>query len=247
VSQASFEILPAIDLRGGRVVRLVEGDFSRETSYGDDPIDLAVRFALAGARTLHVVDLDGAREGRPLQLGVAARLIGALDGAAAVEVAGGMRTCDAVAAALDAGAARIVLGTAALNDPRFVADLVAARGAARIVAALDVRAGKAVGEAWRDGAPWLDAHDALRRLADAGVRTFEVTAIDRDGTLRGPDVDLLDSLVRLERGAVIASGGIRSIDDLRSVRDAGCSGAIIGRALYDGTLDLNDAIGALVP
>jgi phosphoribosylformimino-5-aminoimidazole carboxamide ribotide isomerase len=236
-------VLPAIDLRGGRVVRLIEGDFERETDYGDDPVGVGRAFAMAGARMLHVVDLDGAREGRPTQLAAIAGMAADLGGAR-LEVAGGLRTEDDVAAAFVAGAHRIVIGTRALDDPVFSAVLVGRYGADRVVVALDVRGGVAVGEGWRRGAPGKVVEDAMRTLADAGIELFEVTAIDRDGRLEGPDLRLLGSLVALHRGQVIASGGIRSLDDLRAVRDAGCSGAIVGRALYEGTVDLREAVAA---
>ena len=139
----------------------------------------------------------------------------------------------------------MVVGTAALGRPGFAAELARTFGPGRVVVALDVRDGLAVGEGWRAGAPGVPVGPALVRLADEGVTVFEVTAIDRDGGLRGPDLALLEGLVRLERGRIIASGGIRSIDDLLAVRTLGCTGAIVGRALYDGSLDLRAAIAAL--
>jgi phosphoribosylformimino-5-aminoimidazole carboxamide ribotide isomerase len=238
----SFEVLPAIDLRGGRVVRLVEGDFERETDYGDDPVGVARAFATAGARTLHIVDLDGAREGKPAQLDTIAAVAAGVEDVR-IEAAGGLRTDDDAAAAFAAGADRIVLGTKAIDEPAFVAALVSRYGADRVVVALDVRAGVAVGDGWRSGAPGIHVDVAMRRLAGAGVKTFEVTAIDRDGRLEGPDVALLGRVVALGHGEVIASGGIRSLGDLRAVRDLGCSGAIVGRALYEGKMNLSDVVG----
>jgi phosphoribosylformimino-5-aminoimidazole carboxamide ribotide isomerase len=226
----------------GRVVRLVEGDFERATDYGDDPVAVARQFASAGARTLHVVDLDGAREGSPLQLD-AVTAIAAAD-VARIEVAGGLRFAADVAAAFASGADRVVVGTRAVGDPSFAAELVARHGATRIVVALDVRDGLAVGHGWRRGAPGVGADDALQGLADAGIVTFEVTAIDRDGRLEGPDLVLLRRLVALAQGEIVASGGIASVDDLRAVRDLGCTGGIVGRALYEGRLDLAEAIAA---
>jgi phosphoribosylformimino-5-aminoimidazole carboxamide ribotide isomerase len=234
-------VLPAIDLRAGRVVRLLEGDFERETDYGDDPVGVARAFVAAGARMLHVVDLDGARAGTPGQLETIARMAAALDGAQ-IEVAGGLRTEDDVAAAFVAGAHRVVIGTRALDDPGFAARLVARYGPNRVVVALDVRNGLAVGQGWRSAAPGIDVDDGMRTLADAGVELFEVTAIDRDGRLEGPDLGLLRSMVALQRGEVIASGGVRSLADLRAIRDLGCSGAIVGRALYEGRVDLAEAV-----
>jgi phosphoribosylformimino-5-aminoimidazole carboxamide ribotide isomerase len=240
---SGFEILPAIDLRGGRVVRLEQGDFARETAFADDPVAVARDFVDRGTRWLHVVDLDGARSGRPAQVDVIARIVAAVGGCAQVEVAGGLRDEAAVSQALASGAARAVVATAALADPTFAARLVDAHGADRIVVALDVRDGLAVGAGWRDGAPGRRVDDALADLAARGVSTFEVTAIDRDGLLSGPDLELLGSLVHAGRGAIIASGGIASIDDLLATRAIGCRGAIIGRAIYDGTLDTGSALG----
>ena len=241
---SGFDILPAIDLRGGRVVRLQQGDFARETSFSDDPVAVAREFVDAGARWLHVVDLDGARTGEPSHTAVIREIVAAVGDRAAVEVAGGFRTEASVAAVVAAGAARAVVGTAALRDPAFVGRLVATHGADRIAVALDVRGGSALGDGWRDGATGVPASDALRALADQGVTTFEATAIDRDGLLQGPDLELLARLVAIGRGRVIASGGITSVEDIRAVRAAGGAGAIVGRALYEGRIDLASALGA---
>jgi phosphoribosylformimino-5-aminoimidazole carboxamide ribotide isomerase len=237
-----FDVIPAIDLRGGRVVRLRRGDFDQETSYGGDPASVATAFATAGARWIHVVDLDGAREGRPVNKDLIRAIVAATAGRAAVEVAGGLRTPDAVARAFAAGAARIVVGTAALRDPAFAGGLVASYGPERVVAAIDVRDGRTVGEGWRVGAEGPNAGAALATLADAGVKIFEVTAISRDGLLGGPDIELLTAVLALDRGGVIASGGVASLPDLRAVAKLGCDGAIVGRALYEGRLDLREAI-----
>jgi phosphoribosylformimino-5-aminoimidazole carboxamide ribotide isomerase len=242
---SAFELLPAIDIRGGRVVRLVEGDFGRETAYSDDPVGVARAFADQGASWIHIVDLDGARAGEPVQAATIRAILEAVDGRAQCQVAGGLRSDAAVAEALEAGAARVVVGTAAIREPAFAGRVVARHGPERIVAALDVRDGLALGEGWRPGAPGVLAADALAVLADHGMATFAATAIARDGRLEGPDLDLLASLVALERGRIIASGGIGSIDDLRRVRDAGCVGAIVGTALYEGRLDLPEAIAAM--
>ena len=241
---SGFDILPAIDLRAGRVVRLVEGDFERETAFSDDPVAVARSFADQGARWLHVVDLDGARTGEPAHTAVIREIVEAIGDRVAVEVAGGLRTEALVAAALAAGAARAVVGTAALRDPAFAGRLVATHGSQRIAVAIDVRDGLALGEGWRAGAAGVRAEDALTTLADQGVTTFEATAIDRDGRLAGPDLDLLGRLVALGRGQVIASGGVTSVADIRAVRELGCAGAILGRALYEGRIDLASAIEA---
>jgi phosphoribosylformimino-5-aminoimidazole carboxamide ribotide isomerase len=239
-----FEVLPAIDLRGGRVVRLQQGDFARETSYSDDPVAVAVEFAAGGARWLHVVDLDGARTGVPAHVATTQAIAAAVGGEVRVEVAGGLRTAADVRRALAAGAARVVLGTAALRDPEFAAFALQRHGADRVGVAIDVRDGRASGDGWNVTAPTTDALEAIQRLADVGVTTFEVTAIDRDGLLQGPDLDLLTRAVDLRAGRMIASAGITTVEDIAAVRGIGCAGAIVGRALYEGQLSLRDALSA---
>jgi len=200
---------------------------------------------VAGARWLHVVDLDGAKgEGR--QTDTVERIVRAVAGRAACQVGGGLRSAEAVAATLGAGASRVVLGTAILNDADLGRTLVSAHGPARIVAALDVRDGQAVGDGWVSGTTGRDVVEAIAALADADVVRFVVTSIARDGALGGPDLALLERLVAMDRGAVIASGGISSIADLEAVRDIGCEAAIVGRAIYEGRVDLAAALAALV-
>ncbi len=252
---STFTVLPAIDLRGGHVVRLRQGDFAREAVYGDDPVGVACGFAAAGARWIHVVDLDGARAGERRQAAVVARIVPALesrvqDGANGretprVQVAGGIRTAAAVADALAGGASRVVLGTAALADPEFAAAAVRRHGSRRIAVALDVRDDHAVGDGWVEGGPAVPMADALAAITAAGVTTIIVTAIERDGLLGGPDLALLERCVRSTTSAVVASGGIRSVADLEAVRRIGCAGAIVGRAIYDGRLDFAAALAAL--
>lgn len=241
---SDFDILAAIDLRGGRVVRLEQGDFARETAFSDDPVAVARGFADAGARWVHVVDLDAARDGRSSNGEVVRAIVEAVGEGLAVEVAGGLRSSAAVAQTLASGAARAVVGTAALADAAFAGALVAEHGAGRIAVALDVRDGLAVGHGWRDGAPGTPVESALSELADVGVRIFEVTAIDRDGTHGGPDLALYERLLATGLGSIIASAGISNVRDVKAVRAIGCSGAIIGRALYDGRLSVEDALQA---
>jgi phosphoribosylformimino-5-aminoimidazole carboxamide ribotide isomerase len=241
-SATTFEILPAIDLRAGRVVRLRQGDFAQETAYGDDPVEVARGFASHGARWLHVVDLDAARTGVPSNVAAVGAIIADVGDRIQVEVAGGIRDEAVASAAFATGAVRVVVGTAALRDPSFAGRLVAVHGANRIVVAIDVREGQAVGQGWSSDAVGIDVIEAITRLAEAGVAAFEVTAIDRDGLMGGPDLTLYERLVALERGSIIASGGIASLDDLRAVRAIGCTGAIVGRAIYEGRLDLAQAI-----
>ncbi len=242
----TFQLLAAIDLLGGRVVRLRQGNFADETAFSDDPVAVAQAFVDGGATWLHVVDLDGAREGQAAHAEVIRGIVSAVGEQAQVEIAGGLRTREAVRTALEIGAARVVVGTAALEDAVFAADLVDLYGSDRIVVALDVRNGAAVGHGWVPGGPGVPVEPAMARLLDAGVCWFEVTGIERDGMLAGPDLELLEQLAGDPRARIIASGGIGSADDLRAVRAIGCAGAIVGRALYDGSLTLaaaRDAIG----
>lgn len=241
---SEFELLPAIDLIGGRVVRLEQGDFDRETSFSTDPLAVATTFASGGATWLHIVDLDGARSGRPQHGAVVRTIVAALGPTVRIDLAGGLRTLGAIEGAVAGGAARVVIGTAALRDPRFAATAAAAHGTDRIAVALDVRGGLAIGEGWHSGAPGVPPDQAIRRLADVGVGTFEVTSIDRDGLLGGPDLAMLGELVEVDRGRIIASGGVARVDDIEAVRRLGCAGAIVGRALYDGSLDLSAALTA---
>jgi phosphoribosylformimino-5-aminoimidazole carboxamide ribotide isomerase len=240
-----FQLLPAIDLRGGNVVRLSEGDFSRETVYGSDPAEVARSFAAAGARWIHVVDLDGARDGARRQTEVVARIVAAAGESIACEVAGGLRDEAAVAEVLEAGAARAVIGTAAVREPALAGRLVARFGWERIAVALDVREGLAVGQGWVPGASGVPVEEAIVGLAEQGARTFVVTAIERDGLLAGPNLELLARMVALRQGDIVASAGVSSLADVAAVRALGCTGAIIGRALYEGRLDLAEAVRAV--
>jgi len=242
VMAMTFDILPAIDLRGGRVVRLRQGDFTRETSYAQDPSAAAAAFAAAGAHWLHVVDLDGARSGIPGHGRTITEIVDAAGERLQVEVGGGLRDESAVAQALGSGATRVVIGTAALRDPAFVGRIVAAYGSSRVAVAIDVRDGLAVGEGWATGSPGIDVAVAIERLADVGLTTFEVTAIERDGLLEGPDLRLYERLVRLDRGDLVASGGITTLRDIAALREVGCRGGIVGRAFHEGRLDLTDAL-----
>ncbi len=224
------------------MVRLAEGDFERETVYGADPAEVARGFAAAGAGWIHVVDLDGARDGKRRQAEAVARIAAAVGKGAALEVAGGLRDEGAVEEVLAAGAARAAVGTAALRDPDLVARLIVRFGSERIAVALDVRDGLAVGHGWVAGAAGVDVEEALSAFSDRGARTFIVTAIERDGLMTGPDLQLLGRMVELDRGDIVASAGVSSLDDVAAVRRIGCVGAVVGRAVYEGRLDLAAAI-----
>lgn len=233
-----MRIIPAIDLLDGVCVRLRQGDYARATVYRGDPLQAAREFAAAGAGLLHLVDLEGARAGRPLQ----ARLV--LDIAAAlpipVEVGGGIRTLADLAGYLEHGVARAVLGSAALKDPAFFRTALARYGE-RIILGLDARGGLVAAEGWTETSQ-VDAVELARSLAGSGLREVIYTDIARDGMLSGPDLQGLGRLVRETGLSAIASGGIASLADLEGAAAAGASGAIVGKAVYDGRIDLREAI-----
>ena len=236
-----MELIPAIDLLGGRVVRLSKGAYDAVTEYGDDPVAVARGFQADGAERIHIVDLDAAREGRAIQADVIAAIVGAVD--VPCQVAGGIRDADAVAGALAVGASRVVLGSALISSPLLARILVERHGPDRIVAALDVRDGQALGDGWVADARGAEVIGLAQRLAAAGVRWFAVTAIARDGQLSGPDYDLLESVrTVVPGGAIIASGGVSSIADIRELAARRFEAAITGKALYEGAFTLREAI-----
>jgi phosphoribosylformimino-5-aminoimidazole carboxamide ribotide isomerase len=239
----SFDILAAIDLRGGKVVRLRQGDFAREDVYGDDPIAVGERFAEAGLRWLHVVDLDAARSGGAEHGDVIRGLLSRIGARIAVEVGGGIRDERTARKLMANGAKRVVMGTVAVTDPQLVGRIVGEHGADAVAVAIDVRAGRAFGRGWGADGAGPSLQGAIRSLAAVGVGTFEVTAIERDGSLEGPDLELLADAIGLGAGDIIASGGIRSIADIEAVKGLGCRGAIVGRAIYEGRIALEDLAG----
>jgi phosphoribosylformimino-5-aminoimidazole carboxamide ribotide isomerase len=228
-----FQVLPAVDLLGDAAVRLEQGDFGR-VAVRAEPEELVRRFAAAGARLIHVVDLDGARRGL-----IRTDVIGRLAEAAApakVQASGGIRSLADAEQLLAAGAARVVVGTAAVAEPEALEQFVAQLGD-RLVVAIDVRGGRVAARGWLDDTG-LEAADVARRCADAGVSRILCTAIERDGMLGGPDLDLLREVWEASRLRVLAAGGIRSEADLAAVAAVGCAGAVVGRALLDGSLPL---------
>lgn len=231
----SFEVIPAIDLLGDEAVRLERGAFDRVVAREADPVALARRFAEAGARTVHVVDLEGARSGR-CRPEVIEGLVGAA-APAAVQASGGVRSPADARALVEAGAERVVVGTAAWATPDAVATYVDELGE-RLVVAVDVRDGRVVARGWTEETG-LTLAEAVRRCVEAGVTRMLCSAVDRDGTLEGPDLALLTEVVEASELPVLAAGGVRSVDDLRAIERAGCAGAIVGRALLDGMLSLS--------
>jgi len=229
-------VIPAIHLRKGRAVRLLRGDPNEETSYSDDPVEVAERFQEEGARRLHIVDLDAA-----LEDGENRDVIRAICNAVVlpVQVGGGIRTLSEIEEVLELGAARAILGTTAALDPVFVARAVE-EYAERIVVAVDVRGGHAMVKGWTEEGPLLE--ELMPALNDAGCPRYLATAIARDGTLDGPDLRLYKQMLSLTDRPVIASGGVRTAEDIWALRDVGCEASVTGKALYERTLKLAQVI-----
>lgn len=231
-----FEVIPAIDLRGGYVVRLLQGDYMRETRYHDDPVALAQYWVQRGAPRLHIVDLDGARAGYPVQLDLIRRVIRGV--AIPVQVGGGVRSEEAVRALLDAGADRVILGTLAVEQPEAAGALFQKYGE-HIALALDVKSGRAATAGWQTVSemPYLQL---AKEMAQRGAQRLIFTQIERDGTLQGIDIEPLIELLKTVSVPVIASGGVRDASDLTVLRALAQStpleGVIVGKALYEGAL-----------
>ena len=240
-----MELYPAIDIRGGRAVRLRQGDFAQETVYAGDPLDAARGWVADGARRLHVVDLDGAREGRPVALEHLARIAGQLD--VPVQFGGGLRTLDAVSAALETGAERVVLGTAAHRDPDLL-EAALERHGERVAVAVDVRGGRVSTAGWTETSEDEGAA-MVGRLSAGGVATIVYTDVDRDGMLEGP---ALEQLARVSAACgpagLIYSGGIGELSHLSALAQldgAALEGVIVGKALYERRFTVAEALAAL--
>jgi phosphoribosylformimino-5-aminoimidazole carboxamide ribotide isomerase len=236
-------LYPAIDLKDGQCVRLLRGDMERSTVFGDDPAAQARTFAEAGCRWLHVVDLNGAFAGKPVNGPAVSAILGAVK--VPIQLGGGIRNRETIELWLDKGIARVILGTAALKEPDLVK--AAARDhPGRIAIGIDARGGRVATEGWAETS-FMTASELAQRFEDAGVAAVIYTDIDRDGAMQGPNVAASAALARAVRIPVIASGGISSLDDLRALKTCGADldGAITGRALYEGRIDLTEAVDLL--
>jgi phosphoribosylformimino-5-aminoimidazole carboxamide ribotide isomerase len=240
-----MDLYPSIDLRDGRVVRLEQGDFARETVYDEDAVTVARRYEAAGARWIHVVDLDAARTGTAQNLAIVEAVCAAVD--CKVQASGGVRSAEDAGARLAAGAARVVIGTAAVERPELVDELGAAHPG-RVAVGLDAHGRDVAVRGWEQSTG-LDLIDLVGRFADSPVSALVVTDIGRDGVFAGPDIEGLTSVLGATTIPLIASGGVGGIDDLvalRSLEVGGrrLAGAIVGRALYEGRVDIEEAIAA---
>ena len=234
-----MEVIPTIDLRGGKVVRLYQGNFQRETVYSDDPLSVALEWQSRVVPRIHIVDLNGAKSGSPVNLGVVAEIADRVE--VPLQVGGGLRTLGDMESVARTGVQRIVLGTAAVRDPQLVEEACRALGRDAVVVGVDARDGQVAVQGWTKAAS-VTARELMEKMASLGVGRFIYTAIDRDGTLRGPDVQAIAELVEAIRLPIVASGGISSMEDLERLADIGVEGVIVGSALYEGIVDLQEAV-----
>jgi phosphoribosylformimino-5-aminoimidazole carboxamide ribotide isomerase len=241
-----MEVIPAIDIRGGRCVRLEQGDYARETVFGEDPEATALHWEQCGARRIHVVDLDGARQGRPINRGVIAAILGAVS--VPVQVSGGIRDLEVADGYLKAGADRVAFGTAAVKDQTTIVNAVSRFGE-RVLVGVDARNGVVATEGWLEQSN-LGALDLVNQLSELGVARVYYTDIMRDGLLSGPNFAAIHELVEHAAGlaspmAVIASGGVSTVEHLQRLKLIGVEGAIVGKALYTGVLEIGEALRAV--
>jgi len=241
-------IIPAIDLKDGKVVRLVRGDFSEQIIFSEDPVAMAKKWADLGAQRLHVVDLDGALTGTPRHLDLVAQIVKKV--AVPVQTGGGIRTLAAIGQYLERGVAHVILGTKACLDEAFTTRAIQAHGN-KIAAAVDVKGGRVAIEGWIRK-EWMKPEALIRRLVAQGIKTLIYTDVSRDGTMAGPSVDALKGVLELTKGKTdcFCSGGISSLEDLAKLKEMeslGLGGVVVGRALYEGKIDLKMALDLCSP
>jgi len=233
-----MEIIPAIDLKGGRCVRLYQGDYSRETIFSDNPVEVARHWQSLGAQRLHIVDLDGAAKGKPQHSLIIESIAHSVQ--VPLQLGGGLRSIDAIAQAFDLGVARVIIGTAAIEDQTLVQE-ACRRFGNLIIVGIDARDGYVATRGWKEGTT-VTAIELAWRMAHVGVGRFIYTDIARDGTLTEPNFDAIAELVKQVEVPVIAAGGISSIEHLERLSQIEVEGAIVGRALYTGNIDLKRAL-----
>lgn len=233
-----MEVIPAIDIMEGKCVRLTRGEFDKKVIYSDDPIDIAIQWESKGADRIHLVDLDGAKTGKPVNKGIIKKIIGRVS--IPVEVGGGIRSIETIQEYIECGAKKIILGSIVFEDEDTIEDIIS-KYQNSIIVSLDVREERIFIYGWGKGTQ-INYIDAGKRLKELGIKEFIYTNIDRDGTLGSPDIEGLRRFIRLVDIPTIASGGISSLEDIKSIKEVGASGVIIGKALYEGKIKLEEAI-----
>lgn len=231
-------IFPAIDLRGGKCVRLIQGDFDKETIYSDDPQATALKWQSMGAKFIHVVDLDGARAGSPQNLDAIKKILNAVE--IPIEVGGGIRTLDDMDKLLSLGVRRVILGSIAVENPALVKEAVQKFGD-KIVVGIDARNGFVAVHGWEKSSN-VKSVELAKKIVAVGVKTIIYTDISKDGMLSGVNAEDFTELAKESGAEIVASGGVKSIEDIRALKSAGISGVIVGKAIYTGSLDLKTAI-----
>ena len=234
-----MEIIPAIDIKSGKCVRLFQGDFQKETVFSDDPVGVALRWAREGALRLHVVDLDGAVKGEPVNLGAIKAILESIE--IPLQVGGGVRSLETAETLLKLGVDRVVLGTAAVHQPAIICKLCGDHGSERVVIAVDARDGWVSVKGWTQSTS-VSAKDLVKQMEELGATRFLFTDISRDGTLEGPNIEAIRELVKSTENHIIASGGVSSTEDVRRLATTGVEAAVLGRALYMGGLSMGSAI-----
>ncbi len=234
-----MQVIPAIDLRGGKCVRLYQGDYAQETVYSDDPLETALRWVDMGAQRLHIVDLDGARAGSSANLDAVRRI--AATAGVPVHLGGGIRSADAAQTAIDAGVERVMLGTAAVENAELVRTLLCRFGAKRVIVSVDAKDGRVALRGWTQSSGTLAA-ELVADMAQMGVKRILYTDISRDGTLTEPNFDGIQALVRQGGVRLLAAGGIARLAHLQRLAALGVEAAIVGRAIYTGDIDLRQAV-----
>ena len=234
-----MEVIPAIDLRDGRCVRLFQGDFNQETVFSDDPLAMALSWQEQGGHRLHVVDLDGAVQGKPVHLEVISAIVRSLD--IPVQVGGGIRDLATAGAWLEAGVDRVVIGTAAVRDPDMVREVCRKHGSQRVVVSVDAKDGLVAWQGWKETSA-VTVLELANQMSQIGVVRLLYTDIARDGALTGPDLETNTRLAKETGLAVLASGGVASVEHIKELLPTGVEGVIVGRALYTGAVNLSEAV-----
>ena len=233
-----MEVIPAVDIRGGKCVRFFQGDYDRETVFADDPVEMAVRWTGLGARRLHVIDLDGAKLGEPVNLDIIERITSSTD--ASVQVGGGIRNVDTALRLLDIGVDRVLLGTSAVENPEVAREACERLGPESVIVNVDARDGYVAVKGWTETST-IEAADLIADLAAVGALRFMYTDIARDGTLTEPNFSAVEALVP-QAPSLLAAGGISSLGHLQRLAGLGVEGAIVGTAVYTGSIDLREAV-----